>query len=60
MDFEITFSDNSTKKYAGAKYRIEDNGTVKITDGDDILIYAPHAWSSIKTAKRDTATGHFL
>lgn len=50
MALKITFSDGTTKTYPDSvTYTIGDIGILSITDGDDLRMYAPHAWSVIET-----------
>lgn len=61
MALKITFSDKTTKTYTDSvHYAIGDVGTLTITDGDDVRIYAPHAWTLIETSTDAPFAGTFL
>ena len=50
MLHDITFADGTSKNYVDTvKYKIGDSGTLTITGGDDLRIYAPHVWTLVET-----------
>lgn len=53
MAFEVIFTQGPiTKTYAETvRFAIEGNGVLAITDGDDVIYYAPHAWTEVRSTK---------
>lgn len=52
MGFNVTFSNGDLRNYADkVVFSVADNGVLVITDGDDVIHYAPHVWSEIRSTK---------
>jgi hypothetical protein len=53
MTFRVSFSaESEPKNYPnGVHFKIEANGVLVISDGDDVIHYAPHAWTSVHSSQ---------
>lgn len=53
MSFKVTFSaDSEPTNYPDSAYfKIGDDGVLIISDGDEVIHYAPHAWVQVRSSQ---------
>jgi flagellar basal body rod protein FlgG len=48
MSFKVEFAEGDVKQYPDSvRFTVENNGVLTISDGGDVIHYAPHRWNQV-------------